>query len=187
MAKRKNVTIIIVLIVAILLVFSVISVILLPHIGDKSNDDTLSLVVNGVKITENADIAIMGKTITVDGCEDWKYEIVPLSENHSHLYFAEGQSHFANMDGVTTTSDIDDWTKGFDVVKSKSTITVNSTTVLKVLQKYHNTENVIVEGEIYPHMVLSAWSTEARTFKLVISSSDGKQSIALSFVIPTGG
>lgn len=186
MAKRKNVITIIVLIVAILLVLSVISVILLPHIGDKSNDDTLSLVVNGVKITENADIAIMGKTIEIDGCKDWKYQIVSnLAKNH--IYYAEGAKGFDNGVDLGQSSGIENWQNGFTVTTSKSSIFVNNTTLLEVLQKIHNTKNVIIDGSENPlGLSLPAWTDDSQ-FKLVISSSDGKQSIALSFVIPIGG
>lgn len=187
MAKSKNAASVATLVILIFLVVGVFSAFaLLSNKDGKSDNGTLSLVVDGAKVTENTSLDIMGKTITVDGCKDWKYEIVPLLKNHNTVYYAEGVLSFENAPGTTRSSEIEDWTKGFDVVKSKSALTVNSTTILKVLQKIHNTQNVMVNGKDPNGMVLTIWNEESRTFKLVISSSDGKQSIALSFVIPMG-
>lgn len=133
------------------------------------DDGKFGVVVDGVKYTENANVSLLGKAITVCGCESFAYKFVP--------YFPEEKGNFVYMaDGVPCGySSLNELTDGFSVSVTDNILYVQSTDMIRVLGKLHDWALIEI-----PNPVMIAGYINAA---LVITASDG-QSVTLAFTVP---
>ncbi len=150
--------------------------------GQSPDDDKFGVVVDGVKYTEDTDVSILGKTLTVKGVEKYTLRIEDRHPTNMAVIYRVpgGTDGLGNDPELYVLSNIEDWTSGFNIVKRNSSFTVENTSLLQVLIKIHNNPDIQLSGDIF-----SVPSSDYGKFALVITS--GNNEITLNFSIPIEG
>lgn len=166
---------IIAIILVILLLFGVFMLIRKLSNNFTTDVKTFYLVVDGQMVSSNSttglnifdkDIEVHTVGESINGKQDFKYQIVRNTSAGSFTFYLDGEKH--------TLADEKDFTKGFEITKEDGVLHIKSCTLTAVLNR------VFGEGEIE----LPELKNETCYFTLIVNSQDGKHSISIDFAIP---
>ena len=178
---KANVTVIFNIVFWVLLATLLLGTALLLVRIVNNNREPFGVYIDGKEVVNGDDIEL-GKELLVKGAKKYTVQIEDRHPaNMSILYRVSGGTDgLGNDPELYSSSFIEDWTSGFNIVKNNNSLTIENTSLLQVLVKIHNNSNVELSGEGF-----SVPSSDYGKFALIISSANNV--ITLNFSIPIGG
>ena len=178
---KVNATVIFNIVFWVLLAILLLGAVLMIVRVVNNNREQFGVYIDGKEVVNGDDIEL-GKEIVVKGTEKYMVQIEDrYPANMAIVYRVSGGTNgLYNDPELYSSSYIEDWTMGFNIVKNNGSFTVENTSLLQVLVKIHNNSKIELSGDGF-----SVPSSDYGKFALVISS--GNNEITLNFSIPIGG